>query len=149
MDTSMSTEEMVRQITSLPHELGASACFGTPVESEGRLVIPVARVSFGFGLGFGRGTGSNSKPTLDGDSSADTGEGEGGGGGGGGGSTPVAVIDVSAGGVEVEPIIDPTRIALASMTMTAWIGFWVLWTIRTMARERARTRRLELDRASS
>ena len=143
MDTSMTTEEMVRQITAIPDQLGASACFGTPIERGGHTVIPAARVTFGYGFGFGRGSGPQSQRSVDGH--VTEGEGEGGGGGGGGGSAPVAVIHIKDDGVEVEPIVDSTRVSLAGITLSAWAVFWITWTIRAIARERAKMRRHELD----
>lgn len=139
MDTSMTADEMVRQITAIPDQLGASACFGAPVERGGHTVIPAARVTFGYGLGFGRGSGPQSQRSVDGH--VGEGEGEGGGGGGGGGSAPVAVIHITDNGVEVEPIVDSTRVSLAGITLSAWAIFWIMWTIRTIARERAKARR--------
>lgn len=147
MDTATTAEEMVRQITRIPDDVGAHACFGTPIERDGKVVIPVARVSFGFGLGFGRGAGSNTKPGRNGDMTDDGGEGEGGGGGGGGGSTPVAVITISGDTVTIDPIVDRTRIALGWCTMAGWTVFWLTWTARTVARERAKTRRYEIEKA--
>jgi uncharacterized spore protein YtfJ len=105
MDTNMTTEELVRQITSIPDQVGASACFGTPVERHGHAVIPVARVTFGYGLGYGRGSGGKDLPSENGHIGQDGGEGEGGGGGGGGGSSPVAVI-TSRRAASDQPIVD-------------------------------------------
>lgn len=68
---------------------GARLCYGEPVTSEGRTVIPVARVTARGGLGFG------------GD------EAEGGGGGGGKlGATPVGYIEITADGTRFTPIDD-------------------------------------------
>ena len=139
MDITDAADELVRQVSGIPQELGASACFGDAVVRDGHTLIPVARVNFGYGLGFGGGMSSNgSEP--DGKSEG----GGGGGGGGGGSSTPVAVIDISEEGVRIEQIEDKTRMALARITMVAWNAFWLLWTIRTVDRERAKTRKLEL-----
>src|SRR4029079_17013326 len=91
MATTMTADEMVRQITAIPDQLGAAACFGTPVERQGHTVIPAARVTFGYGIGFGRGSGGKDLPSSNGHVGADGGEGEGGGGGGGGGSAAVAI----------------------------------------------------------
>jgi uncharacterized spore protein YtfJ len=143
METAI-TDALVEKLGSLPERVGASACFGTPVEREGHTLIPVARVSFGYGLGFGRGSGPQAG--YSGNGTKSEGEGEGGGGGGGGSSAPVAVIDISQGRVEVQPITDPTRIALTSMTVGAWIAFWALWTVRTVARERQKTQRHRIDK---
>lgn len=145
MDAATTNEEMIRQITRIPDDLSASTCFGTPVERGNRVVIPVARVSFGFGLGFGRGAGSDG-PSSNGHGGG--GEGEGGGGGGGGNATPVAVIEVTDNETQITPIVDTTAIAIRNTMVGAWLGFWLLWTIRTITRERAKTRRIEVERAS-
>ncbi len=44
------TDEMVRRIGSIPDDLSAGACFGTPVERDGHMLIPVARINFGYGM---------------------------------------------------------------------------------------------------
>ena len=142
MDTASNTEEMIRQITSIPDEVGVRSCFGAPVERNGRTVIPVSRVQFGFGLGFGRGAGSDGHDSLDG--AGGGGEGEGGGGGGGGGATPVAIVEITDSGVAVQPIKDETRLSLGLLTAVGWCVFWAGLTLRTIAREREKTRRFEL-----
>jgi uncharacterized spore protein YtfJ len=83
--------------------------YGQPVEHEGSLIIPAAEVV--AGLGFGAGYGAGGPQDEDGSGS--------GGGGGGGGRTmsrPVAVIIADQNGVRVEPVVDPTKIALAALT---------------------------------
>jgi uncharacterized spore protein YtfJ len=148
MDTAATTETMIERIGAVPEKLGASACFGQPVERDGHTLIPVARVSFGFGMGFGRGTGAQNKPSGNGSfsESGETGEGEGGGGGGTGSSTPVAVIDVSRDEVTVRPVMDPMRLAMSWMMLMGWIAFWLLMTVRTVVRERAKTRKREIEK---
>lgn len=86
--------------------------FGAPTQSGDSIVIPAAEglSALGFGTGYGSGTGK---------------EGEGSGGGGGGGgyslSRPVAVIVVSPGGVEVKPVVDVTKIAMAGLTAFGFV----------------------------
>jgi uncharacterized spore protein YtfJ len=143
MNLTAPTEEMVRRIGAIQDEVGASVCFGAPVERDGHTIIPVARVSFGYGMGFGGGSGGKGIPGEFGSETAEGGEGGGGGGGGGGSSTPVAVIDISSGDVNVKPITDTTRIALANFAL----AFWGMLTVRTVTRERARTRRQQLKQA--
>jgi uncharacterized spore protein YtfJ len=143
MDITDAADELVRQVSGIPQELGASACFGEAVQRNGHTLIPVARVNFGYGLGFGGGSRSGG-----GEQETGSEGGGGGGGGGGGSSTPVAVIDISDEGVRIEPVEDKTRMALAGIMMVAWNAFWVLWTIRTVVRERAKTRKLELVHSS-
>jgi uncharacterized spore protein YtfJ len=135
------TERMMERLSKVPELVGAEKCFGQPVERDGHTLIPVARVGFGFGMGFGRGTGSDGKGAT-----GETGEGEGGGGGGGGMSAPVAVVDITSDEVKVKPVTDTTLIAMRNLMLAGWVAFWLLLTIRTVSRERARTRRHELDK---
>jgi uncharacterized spore protein YtfJ len=145
MNFTASTEEMVRRIGTIQDEVGASACFGAPVERDGHTIIPVARVSFGYGMGFGGGSGGKGVPGDFSDAQTEGGEGGGGGGGGGGSSTPVAIIDITDNDVRISPINDSTRIALSGTMFAAWAVFWLMLTIRTIARERTKTRRAVLE----
>jgi uncharacterized spore protein YtfJ len=144
METSTTIDEIAHRLSLIGEEMGASACFGTPIERNGHTIVPVARVSFGYGVGFGRGSGGDAM-TKDG-SDGGSGEGEGGGGGGGGSSTPVAVVDISSEGVSIQPVNDSTRIALTVFLMVAWNAFWMFWTVRSVFREGAKTRRLKLEK---
>jgi uncharacterized spore protein YtfJ len=148
MDFTTSTDELVREVTGIPKELGASACFGEPIERDGHTLVPVARVNFGYGLGFGGGGTTKFAPSENGNQSENTEGGGGGGGGGGGSSTPVAVIDISDRGVDIRPIEDKTRMAMAVFMMVAWNAFWTMLTIRTFLRERAKVRKLEIERST-
>lgn len=143
---STTMDEIVHRVSNVAEEVGASVCFGAPVERDGHTLIPVARVAFGFGVGFGRGTGTKHGGSETGVGGDEGGEGEGGGGGGGGTSTPVAVVDIGGDEVKIEPITDSTRIALSGIALAAWITFWLLWTVRTVARQRARTQRLKIQK---
>ena len=142
MDTPI--DEMIHRLSTIPEESGASACFGAPVERDGHTIIPVARVAFGYGAGFGRGTAKHGGDFAEARGEAN--EGEGGGGGGGGSSTPVAIIDISAADVRIEPIVDSTRISVSGMMLAGWMAFWLFWTVRTIARQAAQTRRLAIER---
>jgi uncharacterized spore protein YtfJ len=105
------------------------AVFGEPVQVGDYTVITASEVATGGGFGFGRGVGSAPAPTgapAGSQSRASNGDepksaeasGGGGGGGGGGGSTarPVAFIVMGPSGVDVRPIVDVTKIALAALT---------------------------------
>jgi uncharacterized spore protein YtfJ len=139
---------MVRRIGTIQDEVGASACFGAPVERDGHTIIPVARVSFGYGMGFGGGSGGKGVPGDFADAQTEGGEGGGGGGGGGGSSTPVAIIDITDNDVKISPITDATRIAITGTLFAAWAVFWLMLTIRTVARETAKTRRTVAEHGS-
>ncbi len=109
LDRMFQTMESLRELTSV------KAAFGEPREVEGRVLIPVARVSIGFGMGFG--SEEKEKPT------------EGGGAGGGGGASPVAMIEVTPETTVVRPILDETKIALAGVALIGWCVFWLMITV--------------------
>jgi hypothetical protein len=92
----------------------AGAVFGEPVENDGVVVIPVARVRWGFGGGYGRGIEEGSE----------TGEvGEGSGGGGGVMASPVGFIEIRDGRAEFRRAPDPAfavPVILASGAV-AWL----------------------------
>jgi uncharacterized spore protein YtfJ len=98
--------------------------FGKPVVAEGYTVITASEVAVGMGFGFGGGLGTGAGQAEGEGGSEDesqdggNGAGVGGGGGGGGASSgrPVAVISIGPEGVRVEPVVDPTKIALAFFT---------------------------------
>ncbi|CAN5461481.1 hypothetical protein BH10CHL1_BH10CHL1_50390 [soil metagenome] len=92
------------------------AIFGAPVTVGEQTVITASEMSIGLGLGYGGG----------GDQAGSGGNGGGGGGGGGAVGRPIAVISIGPGGVHVEPIVDPTKIALAFFTMLG--GILVAWS---------------------
>jgi uncharacterized spore protein YtfJ len=91
--------------------------FAPPIAHGDRLLIPAAEVLAAAGFGMGSGTGNAGRARRGG-----------GGGGGGGGSTlarGVAVIVSSPEGVEVRPVIDVTKIALAALTAAGFV--WAAW----------------------
>ncbi len=100
--------------------------FGRPIKQGDVAVIPASEnltfMGFGVGAGGGESTGENS------------GVGTGGGGGGGGRtlSRPVAIIVVTPEGAYVEPVMDPTKVAMAAITAA---GFMFGMMLR-MARRR-------------
>ena len=135
----LSNTEPIQQMLQ---RLGASAVFGEPTTQNGVVVIPVAQTQFGFG--YGGGYGSNGKEhTTENVTADETGEGTASGGGSGGGagarSTPLGFIRISADEVKFEPITDETRIPLAGIVMVAWVVFWVMATIRVIAKAVAKS----------
>jgi len=98
-----------------------SRVYGEPIVHEETMIIPAAEVVAlaGFGAGYGSGGPEDAN-------------GEGGGAGGGGKtfSRPVAVVIADNNGVRVEPVVDPTKIA---MTFFTALGFMVA-TIARMKR---------------
>ena len=88
--------------------------YGEPIVHEDTMIIPAAEVLVAAGFGAGYGSGSDEE-----------GEGGAGGGAGGGGRTfsrPVAIVIADKNGVRVEPVMDPTKIALTFFTA---LGFMV------------------------
>lgn len=89
------------------HELLAQAndsiqvgrVFGTPIEHDGALIIPVALVAGGSGGGGGTGTGPSGE-----------GEGSGSGGGFGVAARPVGVYVIRDGAVQWHPTVDAARV---------------------------------------
>jgi uncharacterized spore protein YtfJ len=75
-----------------------SAVFSEPVVAGEHTVITASEVTVALGTGYGGGGGS--APSASSTAMA----------------RPVAVISVGPGGVVVEPIVDPTKIALAFFT---------------------------------
>jgi uncharacterized spore protein YtfJ len=95
--------------------------YAAPIAHGDRLLIPAAEVFAAAGFGMGSGAGELGQR-------AGRGRRGGGSGGGGGGSTlarSVAVIVSSPEGVEVRPVIDVTKIALAALTAAGFV--WAAW----------------------
>ena len=92
--------------------------FSPPVSQGDYTVITASEMTMGLGFGYGGGGGSNEQPSVAEGQPPAANIGSGGGGGGGGTvmSRPVAVIEIGPHGVRVEPIMDPTKIALAFFT---------------------------------
>jgi uncharacterized spore protein YtfJ len=89
-------------------DFGAQNVFGTPVEAEGRTVIPCAAFDASGGFGFGGGQGDDGRGNVGGGS-----------GFGFGGRTqghPVAVIEITADGIRVQPVFDWTRLGVLAVT---------------------------------
>jgi uncharacterized spore protein YtfJ len=91
-----------------------SAVFSQPVTNGPYTVITASEVTVGMGAGYGGGGGVG----QDNDEGETAASGFGGGGGGGGTAMarPVAAIIIEPDGVRVEPIMDPTKIAVAFFT---------------------------------
>ena len=106
-----------------------SSVFAPPLTAGDYTIITASEVYAGMGVGFGGGGGSgpagpeaptSDQPPADQLASEDLPPGSGVGyGGGGGGVTmgrPVAAITIGPDGVNVEPIVDATKIAIALFT---------------------------------
>jgi uncharacterized spore protein YtfJ len=131
----MEPKELVdtKPIERLVENLGAKSVFGEPTKEHDAVVIPVAQVTFGFGYGGGHGEGQA-------EAEEPAAEGAGGGGGAGGRATPRGYIRITAGDVKYEPIEDEKSIALAGILMGAWSIFWIMATVRHIAKMIAKTK---------
>ena len=120
-DIERSIKAMEKALNGVGELLSAAdpeAVFSKPVEVGEYTIITASEVALGGGLGYGAGLDER-----DDEEGASAGEREfsarlGGGAGGGGGSSgrPVAVITVGPDGVEVQPVIDITKLGLAVLT---------------------------------
>jgi uncharacterized spore protein YtfJ len=120
-------------IEQMVAKLGVETVFGKPTVEGEVTIIPVAQAEYAFGYGGGYGRGPNGEaanPERD----QSTAEGGGSGGGAGGRVTPRGYVRISPQEIKFEPIIDETRVPLAGILLVAWIVFWVMATIRTIAK---------------
>lgn len=120
-----SQEQSVELMEKLLAVAQPSAVYSPPLVSGDYTLITASEVYAGMGFGFGIGGGTAPKPAEGTAMSEEEPEGQagqpsgvGGGGGGGGASMgrPVAVISIGPEGVQVEPVVDATKVALAFFT---------------------------------
>lgn len=111
-----------------------NAILSEPVTQGDYTVITATEVSLGIGYGFGAGGGSSTEGGQE-ETAEESAEGFGSGGGGGGGvaARPVAAIEIGPHGVRVEPIVDPTKIAIAFFT-----AFGAMFMMLNRMRKQAR-----------
>lgn len=143
---------MVERIAGVADKANVNAVFGEPKEVHGRVLIPVAEVSYGFGMGWGSGS---TECTCEGDDEAcccseeeaatetcccDEEEGAGSGGEGGGGGSgarvrPLAYIEVGPEGAKVVPIQDEQKIALMGIAMGMWCVGWFGLVLKSLLKK--------------
>ena len=112
---SPATNSVEQVLGQLANAARVDAVFGQPIEREGATLIPCAEIAIGLGMGTGSGPmDEQGRPT-----------GSGGGGGGGGRGRPIAVVVMTRDGVRVEPVLDLTKIVLATFSTAAFILFWI------------------------
>lgn len=125
-ETTPTVESVHQTMEQFFDTAGVDRVYGEPLEYGDTVVIPAAEVLTAMGFGVGAGSGQ---------SDMDEAQSSGGGGGGGGGgrtlSRPVAVIIASPTGIRVEPVVDPTKIALAAITAS---GFMLATMLRMLRR---------------
>jgi len=91
------------------------AVFSTPVQAGEYTLITASEVLVSLGSGYGYGIASPPEASEETPSPNQSPAGSGGGGGGGGFASgrPVAVISVGPEGVQVQPVMDRTKLGIA------------------------------------
>lgn len=122
----MKLEDIFKAIEDMRDKASVTAVYGEPVAVGERTIIPVADIKYGFGLGYGEG------PSRSDEEEEPPPVGQGGGAGGGIAARPVAVLEVTDEGVEVKPVTDEGRIAVAGILTGAWFIFWAAKTLKAI-----------------
>jgi uncharacterized spore protein YtfJ len=106
-------ERMFAEFGETRKQASVDAVFGTPVESNGHVVIPIASTIYGYGFGGGM---NERKETASSHA--------GGGGGSGYRTRPAAIAVIEPDGVHIKTIENSERIAIAGILMGMWSVFW-------------------------
>lgn len=114
------------------------AVYSEPLVSGDYTVITASELAVSMGAGYGGGGGYTPAEEDDENGEVSYGSGGGGGGGGFGMGRPVAVITVGPDGTEVEPIVDPTKIAIAFFTTFAAMVISLSQVMRFMRTKKLR-----------
>jgi uncharacterized spore protein YtfJ len=119
--TDKRSEKLAEVLESIYAAVRPGAVYGEPVVSGNYTVITASEVSAGGGFGSGISFGPEMSPAAKrtDEQMPQSQQRSGGGGlGGGGGSSgrPIAAIIIGPDGVTVKPVVDATKIALASIT---------------------------------
>ena len=129
-DAKSSAQNVADAVQRLTSIASVDSAYGKPTQQGDTIVIPAAEVIGALGFGFGAGGGSDRES----DSVRHLGGGNGGGAGGYTASRPVAVVVITPSGVEVKPVVDASKIAIAALT--AWAA--VVASIMGMMKRRKR-----------
>jgi uncharacterized spore protein YtfJ len=122
----MKLEDIFQAIENMRDQASASAVYGEPVTVGEKTIIPIADIKYGFGLGYGEGPAE-----LEEQEDPPSGS-QGGGAGGGIAARPVAVLEITADGVTVKPVMDEGRIALAGILTGMWFILWAAMTLKAI-----------------
>ena len=125
-----SGQQVIDTILKAQEAASIKQVFGEPITNGDRTIIPVATVQHFFAFGWGGG------PEETNELGQSVQMGGGGGGGGSGQARPVALITATPEGVQVEPIMDQTRIAIGGMVLVGWTFMQVLGTLRQITRRK-------------
>jgi uncharacterized spore protein YtfJ len=122
----MSLERMFKVVEDLGGTASADAAFGEPVEAEGKVLISVAETTKGFGMAFQEqiAEGEQAAPSVDEQGPM--------GVGGAGRARPVAMVEVTAEGTVIRPVVDETKVFLAGIALMGWILLWVVAAVRSV-----------------
>ncbi len=146
---------IVDRITGVADKAHVNMVFGEPKEVHGRVLIPVAEITYGFGLGLGSDADACTCECDDDTCCCDEGECEctddaccedeevcacdddGGGFGGGAGARvrPIAYIDVGPEGAKVVPVQDEQKIALMGIAMGMWCVGWIGLVLKSLLKK--------------
>ena len=113
-------------------QANVQAVFGQPIERDGLVIVPVAKVRWGFGGGAGSGPmpmGAEGAGPADATQAAAT-AGSGQGGGGAVTADPIGWLEISAEGAEFKPIVG----AMPSPAFIFASTFGAAFVIRALAR---------------
>jgi uncharacterized spore protein YtfJ len=103
---------------SILGQVGVKAIYGDPISTQGKTVIPVAKLMYGYGGGAGTGGVGNASA-----------QGEGGGGGVGVRATPVGVIEVCEQRTRFIPVSSGKKLAGAVLAGVV-LGLCFSWLRR-------------------
>lgn len=107
-------------------QAGIQKVYGEPIETHGKTIIPIAKVTFGYGIGIGN-LSNPSEETLN-NINPEAMRGGGAGGGGGASITPVGVMEITSERTKFIPVDDwktKSAVFMAGFT-TALLLFRVL-----------------------
>ena len=126
----MNLEDIFQAIEDMRDKASVSTVYGEPVMVGEKTIIPVADIKYGFGLGYGESAAENDEQEEP------QPKGQGGGAGGGIAARPVAVLEITADGVAVKPVMDEGRIAVAGIATGIWFIFWAAMTLKAIFGEK-------------
>jgi len=107
----MSASDILDKISDkLGSTATVKAVYGEPIQTNGKTIVPIAKVAYGFGGGFGSGHG---KHGSNGDAEPEGRRGEGGGGGGGVRAFPAGALEITEEGTRFVQYTDLRPLAAA------------------------------------